>query len=95
MFDCKNWGSGICKPEVNRYYIQESKEPGDEFVEWPLPEKQKNLDEICEKCENRLFKVKDKKCPICGGERFNQEPKRFHYKCENCKVLIYSLEKIL
>lgn len=50
MMNCKNWGSGICKPEIRRYnsntsYIEEP-------VELPGPTLMAVYDAICRVCPN-------------------------------------------
>jgi ribosomal protein L37E len=69
---------------------------------FPLGEEQELLDQICEKCPERLFEIEFATCPVCQGEIeraiIDEERARaakvlriiYRYRCRRCGSPLYS-----
>ena len=70
---CLNYRKEACDARVKTARLPKENPEGKPFDIWPCGEEQKELDEICEKCESRYFKIYKKECLVCGSEEFQKE----------------------
>lgn len=70
---------------------------------FPSGEEQERLDQVCEKCDARMFKINSPVCPVCQGgigpasmSGGNVDSwKIYQYRCLHCNSLLYSHKKIV
>ena len=68
MCICTYFGSKNCHPDVRKFASVQEKKPGRKFLQLPVGEELRKLDEICKNCTIRLFEIEIKKCPVCENE---------------------------
>lgn len=100
---CFKYKNSDCKVnEVkNARRASEIKEAG-EIPLFPYGEAQERLDQICEKCKDRMFEIQESVCPVCQGglgpalisEWQAGSMKVYQYRCAQCDSLLYSHKKI-
>lgn len=65
---------------------------------FPSGEDQEKLDQLCEKCEKRMFEIESPECPVCHGsielaitsQGEAGSMKIYQYRCSQCDSLLYS-----
>ena len=75
----------------------------DKMKLFPSGEDQERLDQICEKCERRMFKIETPECPVCHGgigpaiiSKWKAASRTiYQYRCIQCNSLLYSPKKIV
>lgn len=104
IFYCKLWGTEKCSPDIRHLKFFKEKKPGEKIPLWPVGEELRKLDQICKKCEFRLFEIKEKKCLLCGNkdiqwERAKKIEYQFgfiegnFYRCDKCNTELIAQKK--
>lgn len=99
MFDCFNWGDPDCRSDVSVLKDHKKLKNEETIPLWPEGEKVAKIDEFCKQCEARFFWIKERICPVCGGDQLKEikglvilnemDRKKFenHYlKCIRCET---------
>lgn len=100
---CFKYQEGAC-PNENIVSARQAREvkPGEEIPTFPYGKNQDRLDQICEKCKERMFEIEAQTCPVCHGEigpaiisEWTAASRTvFQYRCLNCDSLLFSFHKI-
>jgi len=104
MYYCKYWGAENCSPDIKHLKFAKEVKSGEEIPLWPVGEKLLELDEICKKCESRLFEIEEKKCLLCGNKDIQWErAKKIEcqfgfiegnfYRCDQCNTELIAQKK--
>jgi len=106
---CRNWRGGNCHPDVKCSNSAEEIKNGQEPPMFATGEKSERLDQICSKCDHRIFEIQKEECPVCMKNNiFTKiiipvEPpsqakesclSEYFYKCTNCSTKLYSEKKL-
>jgi ribosomal protein L37E len=105
MDRCFNYQERTCQVEdvINARMSQEGALPR----VFPFGEEQRKLDQICEKCPDRLFEIDAPICPACQGEikraivteetagAVKPSWTIYHYRCRQCQSPLYSSKRMI
>jgi RNA polymerase subunit RPABC4/transcription elongation factor Spt4 len=99
MHFCRNWGDADCHYDVSKWAYLKNSEESKETALWPDEKEMAKMDEFCKLCEARFFELKERVCPVCGGEDFkevrgfvilNEADKKklenYYLKCNQCQT---------
>lgn len=101
MYLCFKRQHGTC--EVDEIKNACRSEEGPEPSIFPYGKAQEELDQICEKCGERMFEIHKLVCPVCLGDvgpaHFVTEweaasTKVYQYRCLQCDSLLFSYKKL-
>ncbi len=104
MFYCKFWGTEKCSPDIRHLKFFKEKKSGEKIPLWPVGEELRKLDQICKKCDFRLFEIEKEKCLLCGNKdiqwlgskkieyQFGFIEGNF-YRCDQCNTELIAKKK--
>lgn len=102
---CFKYQEGECRvDEINN--ARRAKEIGQDgkFPLFPSGKAQEKLDQICEKCSDRMFEISKLVCLVCSGDvgpahfitEWQAGSRRiYQYRCVRCDSLLYSSKKMV
>lgn len=104
MHICKYWGTENCYPDISNVKYAKEIEPGEDIPLWPVGDELRRLDEVCKKCDSRLFGIEKKECPVCGTKDIKWKGtkeieyelgfiKGNFYRCNECNTELISGKK--
>jgi len=100
---CSNRGKRSCDLKLKSRLISNRIDDDNIMLHLPKWLKQEKRDRICDNCSQRLFEIKEGKCPYCKSTRIVVPPFRigptnslgfFNYYCENCHEIVVSKREL-
>jgi hypothetical protein len=101
MSICTYFGSKNCHPDIRQFRKSQIEKTGENRAKLLTKENLEKFDEICKTCKVRLFKIGQKKCPVCENTNIklsNIVGIEYHfgslkgnlYICNNCNTKLVS-----
>jgi ribosomal protein L37E len=100
---CLNQGTDKCHTKIRNVLLPQRIGADGTIPLWPTGKEQEELDKICEKCNEAVFEIKERNCPVCLGTRLDvplikggtvNSLKIFNYKCEDCGRYLFSHKEL-
>ncbi len=102
MHVCLLWGKRKCSQEAAHWRKSFELKDAESIPLQPVGKDLEKLDEICRKCESRLFQVHKEQCPVCdsedveaigGSSHLRCYKPTYGYKCLKCGEVFRLLKK--